>query len=85
MQKVLAIRTPEGHYLEFATVRAELEDGSEVVIDLSKAVFAEVLGVPDAALPTATPPPFKNENGGRRTIVIDGAGGISSEEAVHGS
>lgn len=84
MQKVLAIRTPEGHYLEFSTVRAELEDGSEVVIDLSKAVFAEVLGVPDTALPPTTPSPSKNTNG-RQTIVVDGVGGISSEEKVHGS
>lgn len=80
MKKVLAIRTPEGQYLEFDTLRARLDDGSEVVVDLSDAIFAQVIGVPDAARSA----PRIASNNGSRTIVIDGAGGIESQEAVNG-
>lgn len=82
--KVLAIRTPEGHYLEFATIRANLEDGSEIAIDLSRAVFAELLevGVPDPLRQFTG----NNQNGKRdpRTLVIEGAGAIESREDVRG-
>ena len=78
MKKVLAIRTPDGHYIEFDTVRAQTDAG-EIVVDLSEAVFAQVITVPEAAQPS--PPSRQN---GRRTIVIDGAGGIESEEVVKG-
>lgn len=82
--KVLAIRTPDGHYLEFGTIRANLDDGSEVTIDLSRAVFAELLevGVPEPLAQFET----KTENGNREphTISISGAGGIESQEVVKG-
>ena len=77
--KVLAIRTPDGHYLEFTTIRANLEDGTEIAIDLTAAVFAELLevGVPD--------PLRQFQNGKPDTITIDGAGGIESQETIKGT
>jgi len=79
--RVLAIRTPEGHYLEFTTVRAELEDGTDIAINLTDVVFAQLLVVPD----TPTPEPTRT-NGHRETgpTIISGAGGIQSEENVRG-
>jgi hypothetical protein len=79
--RVLAIRTPDGHYLEFTTIRANLEDGSEIAVELSRAVFAQVITVPEPPKPEPPPEPERN---GRRTIVIDGAGGIESQEVVKG-
>jgi hypothetical protein len=79
MKKVLAIRTPDGHYLEFETLRSEA-GGKEIVVDLSEAIFAQVIVVPDAPEPTAAEP----QSNGKRTIRIDGAGGIASEEVVKG-
>lgn len=80
MKKVLAIRTPEGQYLEFDTLRAVLDDGNDVVVDLSDAIFAQVIAVPEGTRST----PLRADNG-RRTIVIDGVGGIDSQESVHGA
>lgn len=84
--KILAIRTKEGHYLEFATIRANLEDGSEIAIDLSEAVFVELLNVPDIESARIEIPHSNGNNTNRepRTIRIDGAGGIKSEESVKG-
>lgn len=80
MQRVLAIRTPDGHYLEFATLRAQTEDG-ELNIDLNEAVFAQVLTVPDPPHPIPVIASPQRQNG---TITIDGAGGIESQENVKG-
>ena len=79
MKKVLAIRTPDGHYIEFDTVRAQTDAG-EIVVDLSEAVFAQVITVPEAA----QRPSQASRQNGRKTIVIDGVGGIESEEVVKG-
>lgn len=77
--KVLAIRTPDGHYLEFTTIRANLDDGTEIAIDLTEAVFANILeiGIPDPLrqFEDRTPSP----------ITINGAGGIESREIVKGT
>lgn len=76
--KVLAIRTPDGHYLEFTTIRANLEDGSEIAIDLSQAVFAELLEV-------GVPEPLRQfDNGKPAPLTINGAGDIRSQESVQG-
>ena len=90
--KVLAIRTQEGHYLEFATIRANLEDGSEVAVDLSKAVFVQILevGVPEplaqftAKTGSDNAPTTTNGHREPSTISISGAGGIESQEIVKG-
>lgn len=78
--KVLAIRTEDGHYLEFTTIRANLDDGNEIAVDLSKAVFVEILevGVPEPLRQ------FQNGNHEPTPQVIGGAGGINSQEDVRG-
>lgn len=88
--KVLAIRTKEGHYLEFATIRANLEDGTEITVDLTQAVFVQILevGVPDPLAQFTAKAGSDNAptNGHREpsTIAINGAGGIESQENVKG-
>lgn len=80
MKRVLAVRTREGQYLEFDTIRARLEDGAEVCVDLTSAVFAQVIAVEPH--PASLPP---QENGDRRQPrpqIISGAGGIESEESI---
>jgi len=80
--RVLAIRTPEGHYLEFTTVRAELEDGTDIAINLSEAVFVELLDVPHVSMDV--PPEHTNGRREPGPTIISGAGGIKSEENVKG-
>jgi hypothetical protein len=77
--KVLAIRTRDGHYLEFATIRANLDDGSEIAVDLSQAVFVEILEV-------GVPEPLRQFDDCKGPVphAINGAGGIKSEEVVKG-
>jgi hypothetical protein len=79
---VLAVRTREGHYLEFTTVRADLENGDTIAIELEDAVFAQLLDVPTISVDV----PPENTNGKREPAptIISGAGNIKSQEDVRG-
>lgn len=85
MTKVLAVRTREGFYLEFATLHARTSEGQEVTFTLDDCPFVDILNV--------DPPPqharqeTSTTNGAHRKPApteISGAGAIKSEERVHG-
>lgn len=95
MTRVLAVRTRDGHYLEFRSLRAKTDKG-EIEIDIDACVIAEILNVeepPPAMVPDtfyrrdevpADPPPSGIELDSvfrkRAPHRID-ANGIDSREA----
>lgn len=81
--RVLSVRTPDGHYLEFTSIRARMNDGAEVVIDLDEAVFVQLLDI-DQVEPPVSSAPVARRNGKPSTLTINGAGGIESQENVKG-
>jgi hypothetical protein len=82
---VLAVRTREGHYLEFTTVRADLENGDTIAIELDDAVFVQLLDIPELkeAIET-TRNAATNGHRDASPIIISGAGAIESDEEVRG-